>query len=119
MQSGRIAPVFRQFFTGALGTKNATDSNPQQQQQQPEKEPDREPTRDEVLQALELLIQHDEFRKNALRAEVREEEGRFFLLVFNAAGAQLRAIRGQEIFRLINNQVAQGPRRGQILDRRI
>ncbi len=118
MQSGKIAPVFRQFFTGTLGIKNATDSH-SQQRQSPEREPEREPTHEEALEALGLLTEQEEFQKSVLRAEVRTVEGRIYIFVFNAAGTQLRAIRGPEILRLLDGGRAHGPRRGQILDRRV
>jgi hypothetical protein len=118
MQSGRIAPVFRQFFNSTLGIKNATDSH-SQQRQEPEKEPEREPGKEEALEALDRLTQQDEFQKNALRAELRTVDGRVCIFVFNAAGTQLRVMRGSEILRLLDGGATGGHRRGQILDRRV
>jgi hypothetical protein len=117
MQSGKIAPVFRQIFQQTLGAKSATDSHSQQNQQQPRKEPEREPTEAEALEALDRLTQQDEFQRNALRAELRQVDGRYHIFVTNAAGVQLRAIRGSEILRLLDGGA--GAQRGRILDRRV
>jgi len=118
MQSGKIAPVFRQIFTATLGAKNATDSH-SQHKQQPDKEPEREPTHEEALEALDRLTQQEEFQKNALRAELRVVEGRFCIFVTNGAGIQLKSIRGPEILRLLDGAGARGAHRGSILDRRV
>jgi hypothetical protein len=119
MQSGRIAPIFRQFFGGTLSAKNPTDS--QSQQKQREGEPEREPTREEALEALDRLSQQEEFQKNSLRAELRQLEGRNAILVTNTQGMQVKVIRGGEILRLLES--AGGGRSalhlGRILDRRV
>lgn len=117
MQSGRIAPVFRQIFQSTLGAKGATDSHSQQKQEQ--REPEREPTREEALEALDRLSQQDEFQKNALRAELGVVEGKFCIFVFNGQGTQLKAIRGPEILRLLDGTGTKGAHRGRILDRRV
>ena len=91
MQSGRISPVFRQFFQGVTGGKSATDSQSGNKQGQ-KQEPDREPNREDSLEALDLLTQEEEFQKNALKAELREIEGKFCISVMNSMGAQLRKI---------------------------
>jgi len=118
MQSGRIAPVFRQIFQNTLSAKNATDSH-SQQKDQTQKEPEREPTREEAVEALDVLTQQDEFLRNALRAELQQVDGRFQILVCNSHGTQLRAIRGMEIVRLLDGKGAKGAQRGRILDRRV
>ncbi|MGZ3651695.1 MAG: hypothetical protein ACXVCS_04605 [Bdellovibrionota bacterium] len=118
MQSGRIAPVFRQFFN-TVSAKSATDSNSQQKQQE-QKEPEREPTKKEAITALDFLTQQDEFQKNLLRAELREVEGRHTIVVTNATGAQLRVIRGNEVMRILEGGPgAKTAHLGRILDRRI
>ncbi|MCP5762529.1 hypothetical protein NL346_28465, partial [Klebsiella pneumoniae] len=73
-----------------------------QQKHEPQKEPEREPTREEALEALDKLTQQEEFQKNALRAEIREVDGRFCLFVSNGAGVQLKVIKGAEILRLLD-----------------
>lgn len=119
MQSGRIAPIFRQFFTAALSPKN-TDANSQQQQQY-QGEPQREPTHEEALEALDLLTQQEDFQKNSLRAELMQLEERWVITVFASSGAQLRTIRGMEIVRLLDKSGLgkKGHSRGRILDRRV
>ncbi len=119
MQSGKIAPIFRQFFSGTLGSKNPTDSHSQQRQQGGE--PEREPTQEEALEALDLLSQQDEFQKNALRAELQQFEGRQSIIVTNALGVQIKVIRGTEIIRILEGSGLgrTGPHLGRILDRRI
>jgi hypothetical protein len=120
MQSGRIPPVFRQFFQSTLSAKSATDSH-SQQKQDPEREPEREPTREEALAALELLTQQDEFRKNSLKGQLQELEGRFLILVTNAFGAPLKTIRGMEILRVLDGagKGSKTAHLGRILDRRV
>lgn len=117
MQSGRIAPTFRQIFTAALSPRNA-DSN---SQQQPQGEPEREPSHEEALEALDRLTQQDEFQKNSLRAELMQVDGRWMIQVNDSRGAQLRVIRGLEIMRLLDKSGLgkAGPSRGRILDRRV
>ncbi len=119
MQSGKIAPTFRAFFTQALSPKG-TDSN-SQQQQQPEREPDREPTQEEAVEALDLLTQQEEFRKNELRADLKQLEQRWVITVRNRNGDQLRTIRGVEIIRLLDKSGLgkKGHSVGRILDRRV
>lgn len=119
MQSGRIAPTFRQIFTAAL-TPRQTDSN-SQQQQQPQGEPEREPTHEEALEALDRLTQQEEFQKNSLRAELLQVDGRWMIQVSDAKGNSLRTIRGMEIVRLLDKAGLgkTGPNRGRILDRRV
>lgn len=120
MQSGKIAPIIRQFFTGAVSPKGQSDSH-SQQKQHPEKEPEREPTKEEALEAFDKLTQQEEFQKNHLRAELRLVEGRHQIAVLNASGAQLRLIRGIEIVRLLEtgDSGRKGAHLGRILDRRI
>lgn len=120
MQSGRIAPTFRQFFREALSaTKNSTDSHSQQQQQQGE--PEREPTPEEAQEALKVLAGQEEFQKSSLRAELQLVEGRQMIVVLDRLGHQLKGIRGQEILRILHNAKLgrKGPQLGRILDRRI
>lgn len=118
MQSGKIAPTFRQIFSAALRPKNA-DTNSQQHGQQ--REPEREPSHEEALEALDLLTQQDEFQRNALRADLSESEGRWVISVCDGKGNQLRVIRGVEIVRLLDRAGLgkAGPSRGRILDRRV
>lgn len=119
MQSGRIAPIFRQFFTAALSPKN-TDANAGQQQQ-PQGEPEREPTHEEALEALDRLTQQEEFQKNSLRAELLQIEGRWVIAVSSDKGVRLRTIRGSEIVRLLDKAGLgkSGHSPGRILDRRV
>lgn len=120
MQSGRIAPVFRQFFNGISNAKSATDSDSHPQQKQQEAKDEREPSKEEALQALDVLSQQDEFQKNLLRAELRLDENRYTILVSSAAGISLRTIRGPEVFRILDaGKGKQAAFRGRILDRRI
>ena len=119
MQSGKISPTFRSFFTAALSPKN-TDAN-SQQQQQPQGESDREPTQEEAVEALDLLSQPEEFRKNQLRADLKQVESRWVISIFASNGTQLRTIRGTEIVRLLDRSGLgkSGHSVGRILDRRV
>lgn len=118
MQSGRIAPVLRQFFSGNVSAKSATDRDAQNQQKQPQKE--REPSHEEALAALDLLTQQEEFAKALLKAELQFLDGRYSILVSNASGAALRTIRGEEVLRILDaGKGQQTAFRGRILDRRI
>lgn len=119
MQSGKISPIFRQFFGQTQSAKSATDSNSQQRQEY--KEPEREPTQEEALAALDLLTHQDEFEKNSLRAELRIIDGRHAIIVSNPSGGQLRVIRGMDIIRLLQASLLgnKGHTIGRILDRRI
>jgi hypothetical protein len=120
MQSGRIAPVFRQFFNGISNAKSATDSDSHSSKQQQNAKDEREPTREEALQALDVLSQQDEFQKNLLRAELQSDDSRFTILVTNASGVSLRTIRGPEVLRILDaGKGKQAAFRGRILDRRI
>jgi hypothetical protein len=121
MQSGRIAPVFRQFFNGISNAKSATDSDSHSSAQQQPTKDEREPTKEEALQALDVLSQQDEFQKNLLRAELRtSDDSRFTILVTNAGGVSLRTIRGPEVLRILDaGKGKQAAFRGRILDRRI
>ena len=121
MQSGRIAPIFRQFFQGKSSAKSATDSH-SQQKQQPDQGPEREPTREEALEALDVLTQEEDFQKSALKADLSQIDGKFCITVMNASGAQLKVIRGPEILRLLDGKTGKGSRNahlGRILDRRV
>ena len=119
MQAGRIVPLLRHFFRGTGEASQAGDS--QSQKKQDQRQPDREPTKEEVLEALHLLSQQEEFRKNSLRTELKETDGCFFVLVSDASGAPLGAIRGAEILRVLEQSFlgSQGTRVGRILDRRV
>ncbi|HEY8278134.1 MAG TPA: hypothetical protein VIH99_00835 [Bdellovibrionota bacterium] len=119
MQSGRIAPVFRQILNNTLSAKSATDSSSQQKEQQQQAQ--REPTKDEAEEALGMLAQQEEFQKNALSAKLEEQDGRLVITVFNKNGAQLKVLRGAEILRIleISRLGHKGPYLGRILDRRI
>jgi Sec-independent protein translocase protein TatA len=120
MQSGKIAPVFRQFFNVIGNAKSATDSDSTSQQKQQEQKDDREPTKEEAILALDVLSQQEEFQKSLLRAELRVEENRFIILVSSATGAALRSIRGPEVLRILEaGKGKQAVFRGRILDRRI
>jgi len=120
MQSGKIVPTFRQFFTSALSPRS-TDSNGQQQQPPPQGEPEREPTQEEALEALDLLIEQDEFRKNELCANLNQVESHWVITVLSSVGIQLRTIRGMEILRLLDKAGLgkHGHSLGRILDRRV
>jgi hypothetical protein len=117
MQSGRILPTFRQFFTAAAkaGTANK-DSNSQQGQQQAE----RDATEEEARRAAELLQGSEEFKKNSLTAKAGSQDNRPVIFVTDRGGNALRVIQSPEIVRiLLSLGMPQAPRQGRILDRRI
>lgn len=117
MQSGRILPTFRQFFTAAAKTGGANkDSNSQQGQQQAE----RDATEEEARRAAELLQGSDEFKKSGLTARAGSQEDRPVIFVTDGNGNALRMIQSPEIVRiLLSLGLPQAPRQGRILDRRI
>ena len=119
MQSGKIAPVIRQFFIQTQKAKNAEDSLSQHKKDQDE--PEREPTKEEALAALDFLSHQEEFEKNSLRAELRESDGYFSIIVKNSSGAQLKVLRGGDILRILDATPLgrKGRHLGRILDRRI
>jgi hypothetical protein len=120
MQSGRIMPVIRQFFSSQVQGNRPMDSHAGQggQQQPP---PEKEPTREEVQAALEALTGQEEFRKQNLKAFLKEIEGRFVIAVFDSNDHPLKMIAGQEIFRVLGGKVLgrEGHVLGRILDRRV
>ena len=119
MQSGRVLPIIRQFFTSPVSTKSATDrdsGNSQQQQKQ-----EREPTDEETKRAFEHLLQQEEFKLQGLVAEMRLIEGRSCIVVLDKNGNQLRVIKGPAVLKLLETSVLgkNGHYLGRILDRRI
>lgn len=118
MQSGRILPTFRQFFT-AVKTGNATkDRDPQQGQGQ--SAPDRDATEEEARRAAALLSESEEFKQNGIKVEVNLFEEKFVIVVRDRNGVALRMIKGPDIVRaLLALGLPQSPRQGRILDRRI
>jgi hypothetical protein len=117
MQSGRILPTFRQFFTASAKAGSANkDSNPQQGQQQAE----RDATEEEARRAAELMQGSDEFKKSGLTAKAGTQDGRPVIFVHDQSGNALRMIQSPEIVRiLLSLGMPQAPRQGRILDRRI
>ncbi|MGE3261484.1 MAG: hypothetical protein AB7K68_06875 [Bacteriovoracia bacterium] len=118
MQSGRVLPVIRQFFTTTLTAKSATDSHSQNQQK---REQEREPTEEEAKAAFEFLLQQEEFKAKGLKVELQFLEGRQCIVVSDNAGVQLRVIKGSAILRVLESTILgkDGQMRGRILDRRL
>lgn len=119
MQSGKILPVVRQFFSVAPKAGNAhRDADPQQGQQ---RSPERDATEEEAARAAELLSGSEEFKKSGLTARVVSHNGKAALTVCDRSGTQLRMIQNHEILRILISSIGEpkGPRQGRILDRRI
>lgn len=118
MQSGRILPTFRQFFTAAAKTGSANkDSNSQQGGYQ---QAERDATEEEAKRAAELMQGSEEFKNNGLIAKAGNQDGRPVIFVNDANGNALRTIQSPEIVRiLLSLGLPQAPRQGRILDRRI
>jgi hypothetical protein len=120
MQSGKILPLVRSFFSSpSVGNaRNDGDSKRQSSQQKPEAE--REPTEEEAAAATLVLRADEEFRKSALSVEISRVEGRIHLIVKNSAGTPLRSLKGGDIVRLAARASSRGgANAGRILDRRI
>ena len=118
MQSGRILPLVRSFFS-APGVGNARNDGGAKQQST-HQEPEREPTEEEARAAILVLRADEEFTKNALTVEMVRSDGRIHLLVKNSAGATLRSLKGGDIVRLAARATSRGgAAAGRILDRRI
>ena len=117
MQSGRILPVFRQFFSTALRTGNShRDSSSQQGYQQPE----RDASEEEARKVMELLQELEEFQKNGLSVKFEWKNDRTALVVSDREGHVLRVVQSQEITRLVFSlSPGASARAGRILDRRI
>ncbi len=117
MQSGKILPPLRQFFT-TLKTGNATrDSNSQQGQN---REPEKEASAEEAELAAKALADSEEFQKNFLSTEVTQQQDKPVILVKSSSGAVVRVIKNSEIHVILQSLgSAKGPRHGRILDRRI
>jgi hypothetical protein len=117
MQSGKILPTVRQFFSAPKPTGARRDPDSQAGQ---ERSPEREATEEEAQRAAELLADSDEFQKNGLSVRVEPFQGRSVLVVLDKAGSRLRTIKGAEIVRILLAMGTHGsPRQGRILDRRI
>jgi uncharacterized lipoprotein len=118
MQSGRVLPVIRQFFTTSLTAKSATDSNPQNQQQ---KQQERDPSEEEAKAAFQLLLEQEEFKAQGLTVEMKTIEGKPCIIVCDSTGTQLRMIKGQAILKVLQTTVLgkDAHFRGRILDRRL
>ena len=116
MQTGRILPAFRMFFSAtnkAGGSDRDRNSGGQQS-------PERDATEEEARRAAELLSASDEFKQNGILVSVDVKDGRSVLLVRDAAGTPLRVIQSHEIVRiLLSFGSPQAARQGRILDRRI
>lgn len=120
MQSGKILPIFRQFFGTTLSTKSAErDSNSNNRNDGGEQK--REPTKEEVLEALEILNMQDEFIQNGLCATAQFSENRHFIIVKDKNGSALRTLKGNEVIRVLELAKfdKKASRLGRILDRRI
>ncbi len=119
MQSGRIMPVIRQFFSASTQqAKPSLDSNSGNGNQGGH--PEREPTREEALAAMEVLSQQEEFHRQGLIAQLEIIENRFCINVVDGRGNKLRQIRGAEILRVLSTNTPGLSRTlGHILDRRV
>ncbi|MGZ3693858.1 MAG: hypothetical protein ACXWQO_06630 [Bdellovibrionota bacterium] len=119
MQSGRVLPVIRQFFTTSITAKSATDSNSQNHQQK--KDQEREPSEEETRAAFELLLKQEEFKTQGLKVELKSIDGRSCIVVSDSAGVQLRVIKGPAILAVLQTSALgqTGQMRGRILDRRL
>lgn len=117
MQTGKISPIFR-FF---MGTKKLDNSNKDSSSQQNfHDSPQQEPTDEELLQAIEILNDSEEFKKNGLRCFAVTENEKRAISVKNSLGTQVRVIPGSEIYRTIATvHASERNRHGRILDRRI
>ncbi len=118
MQSGRVLPVIRQFFTTSLTAKSATDSNSQNQQQ---KQQEREPSEEEIRAAFELLLKQEEFKTQGLKVEMKSIDGRSCIVVSDSSGKELRVIKGPAVLAVLQTSVLgkDAHFRGRILDRRL
>src|SRR3989338_3563364 len=120
MQSGRISPLIRNFFSPSITSKKNTDSETGGRNQY--EQPQRQPTREEAELALSMLSGQEEFQKQGLTAVLRMEDNILIIAVSNAKGIVLRSIRGPEIVRLLEASSSAGDKSlhiGRILDRRI
>lgn len=116
MQSGRILPVFRQFFSTATKAGQSHRDSDSQGQSSPE----RDASEEEARRAMELLSESEEFKKNQISVGLELQGGRPTLVVRDRAGLTLRVLQGPEILRLLQSMGSpQAPRQGRILDRRI
>lgn len=118
MQSGRIAPLMRNFFNSVRASSTNSDAGSQQNFGG---QADREPTEEEARAALAILTNDEEIKKSALTAELIVRQGRLTIEVCNSGGTVLKALRGLDILRLLvpGAHPGQGNRAGRILDRRI
>lgn len=118
MQSGRISPIFRQFFSTALTSKGATDSNSQNQNQHQQ---DREPSDEEAKAAFEFLLSQEELKAQGLQVELQTVDGRHSIVVSDRSGTPLRTIKGMGIVRVLETRALgkTGHQLGRILDRRL
>lgn len=84
-------------------------------------ERERKLSQEEVERAKELLEDAPSFGKNGLTIEVREQDERFFLDVFDARGRKLKTINPLGILEILRNSSAypQGANKVSILDRRV
>lgn len=119
MQSGRVLPIIRQFFTNPISTKSATDPHSGNQNKQGRQE--REPKEDEAKEAFELLLEQEEFKLQGLNAELKFTDGRYSIVVTDKLGHTLRTIKGPGIIAILETSSLgkSGHFRGRILDRRI
>lgn len=118
MQSGRVMPVLRQFFTSSLTSKTNKDANSQNQQSGGR---EREPTDEETRKAFDFLLQQEEFKTQGLKVELQTIEERLCIVVSDFNGNQVRTIRGPSILRVLENTALGNSAhfRGRILDRRL
>lgn len=118
MQSGKVLPVIRQFFTPSIKSKSATDSQSQNSNQQ---QKEREPSEDEAKKAFEILLTQEEFKAQGLKVELQTIDGRLSIVVSDAKGNQLRVLRGSAIVSILQTSALGKDThfRGRILDRRL
>jgi hypothetical protein len=118
MQSGRVLPVIRQFFTTSITAKSATDSQSQNKQQ---KQEERDPSEEEAREAFKLLLDQEEFKAKGLQVELKFIEGKPCILVCDGNGSPLRMIKGPAILQVLQTSLLgkDAHFRGRILDRRL
>lgn len=119
MQSGKILPVFRQFFSSAVQPKGAQKDSHSGYQNSEQNH--REPTEEEIFQALEVLNAQEEIQASGLKAVAERVQGKINLMMKDSHGATLRVLRAADIHRvlLLSKAGTGGSQIGRILDRRI
>ncbi len=119
METGRIFRPLQTIFGGLRQTKDSRDRDPQQGGQgYSRRYPNRQPTKEEIEKVKEWFLAQASIEKTGLTASIEEKNGLVALVVRDSAGKVLKALAGDEIFRLLES-ASDDSERGSILDRRI